>query len=706
MKKVTLLFALLFGFTLTQAQWCGSLSPEETIWQDESLSQEEKETRVAALRKAQKEKFAKWDASSRSGEKADVLIIPVVFHIFHNFGEENISDEQVQDQIRQMNEDFTGTNEAREDVIEEFQDIVGNAEVEFRLATLDPDGNCTNGINRYYEPDTYFSSNGPIQQLKREVGWPSNRYMNAYVVGSISSGGGGRTLGYAQFPGFGDPRTDGIVMVHDAIGAIGTSNPRNAAVTTHEIGHWFGLFHTWGNCAAAGDEAACDCDDGVADTPLTTGHPSVCPLGAVTCNETLDNVQNFMDYSFCFANFTQGQTDRMRGILENDNSRSNLYTQENLVATGADYGINEPPTTLCEAEIEYNNTKTYCVGETVEFIDRSYHNITERTWTFEGGSITTSNEKNPSVTFTSPGVKNVTLEVSNGQTTLSTTVEVFVRGVDERGGFPFADDIEGVDLGSIAQYEVINNSGNVAWRVSDNVSNRGGSKSLFLNNRLSGQGDIDEVISNTIDLSGYSGTEGVDFQFDWAFARTDVSNADRLTLAYSNDCGVTWQSPNRGTLSRSFLSTVDQPTTSNFAPEGEDDWATRTYEIPEELLTENFQFKFTFQNGGGNNIYIDNIRINRSGFTSVSSLDDQMLGFDVYPVPVKGQLNLSFEMRSTEKLEISVLDITGRSMLTLANDEFAKGVHHINSKVDLPAGVYMVRAASEMGMKTKRIIVQ
>ena len=50
--------------------------------------------------------------------------------------------------------------------------------------------------------------------------WPRDSYMNIWVVESIESGGAGITLGYAQFPYFGQASTYGVVIRHDAFGTF------------------------------------------------------------------------------------------------------------------------------------------------------------------------------------------------------------------------------------------------------------------------------------------------------------------------------------------------------------------------------------------------------------------------------------------------------------------------------------------------------
>ena len=161
------------------------------------------------------------------------IIIPVVFHVLHEYGSENISKEQILDQLRTLNEDYKRTNPDTVNTPVPFKPLSGGLDIEFRLATIDPSGNCTDGINRLYTPLT----NNARDNIKSLIYWPRNKYLNIWVVKSIqnSSGSTGTVLGYAQFPSSGSASTDGLVVRADYIGSIGTSN--DGRTLTHEVGH-------------------------------------------------------------------------------------------------------------------------------------------------------------------------------------------------------------------------------------------------------------------------------------------------------------------------------------------------------------------------------------------------------------------------------------------------------------------------------------
>jgi PKD repeat protein len=210
-----------------------------------------------------------------SGGRSAVYIVPVVFHIMHEYGVENITDAQLMNQMDWLNKDFRKRGADTTDIIPQFKPIAGDSKIEFRLANKDPFGNCTNGINRYFSHET---RNGDDNSKLNP--WPRNRYLNVWIVKDISRGG---VAGYAYKPvGASVPYmylVDGIMIKHDYIGSIGTGAIGRNRTLSHEVGHYLGLDHPWGGTNNPG--VACG-DDGVDDTPVT--------MGSSNCNNILEPI--------------------------------------------------------------------------------------------------------------------------------------------------------------------------------------------------------------------------------------------------------------------------------------------------------------------------------------------------------------------------------------------------------------------------------
>ena len=330
--------------------------------------------------------------------------IPVVFHVLHQYGSENISDAQINDQIAIFNRDYNLQNADTSVVIPSFKNLIGNIHFNFALAKKDPAGNCTSGIDRFYDVNT-ASWEGNLSDYAYT--WDPTKYLNIYVVKSIASG----AAGYAYYPGslnYGSDM-DGIVILSTYVGSIGTSMVSHSRALTHEAGHWFNLQHTWGNTNNPG--VACG-DDQVTDTPLTEGFTS-CPVQSASaiCNAGVyENYQNYMDYSYCSVMFTPGQATRMTTAINNGVvGRNNLWSTTNLAATGI------TPLASCAPAANFTaNKQLVCVNQPISFTDLS--NIatpTSWSWVLTGATPSVSSVQNPTVTYSSPGTYPVKLTSSN-----------------------------------------------------------------------------------------------------------------------------------------------------------------------------------------------------------------------------------------------------------------------------------------------------
>ena len=253
---------------------------------------------------------------ARRGPRTTVARIATVVHVLHHTAAENISDAQVRSQIDVLNADFRARNADIDKVPAAFAGRVGDALVEFALATEDPDGRKSSGITRTRTRQTAFD--GDIATLDEEIkvasgapAWPADRYLNLWVC-TLGSG----LLGYAQFPG-GPAARDGVVILNTAFGTTGiVESPFDRGRTaTHEIGHWLNLLHIWGD-----DDLGCRGSDSVADTPNQAGSNGGCPeFPQVSCRNGPhgDMFVNYMDYTddACMFLFTRGQVSRMHAAL-------------------------------------------------------------------------------------------------------------------------------------------------------------------------------------------------------------------------------------------------------------------------------------------------------------------------------------------------------------------------------------------------------
>lgn len=254
-----------------------------------------------------------------------VVTIPVVVHVVYYNSTQNISDAQIQSQLTVLNADFRLLNADAANIPSVFQGAAADCEINFCLATQDPNGNATTGIQRrqttvngfsYTNDGVKFFSSGGLDA------WDRDKYLNLWVC-NISGG----ILGYAQFPG-GPANTDGVVCDYAYFGTIGTATaPFNKGRTaTHEVGHWLNCYHIWGD-----DGTSCNGTDNVSDTPNQADENYGCPsFPQVSCSNgpNGDMFMNYMDYTddACMFMFTNGQKSRMQSLFGGGGSRAALLT--------------------------------------------------------------------------------------------------------------------------------------------------------------------------------------------------------------------------------------------------------------------------------------------------------------------------------------------------------------------------------------------
>ena len=285
-------------------------------------------------------------ARQNNNSSLNVITIPVVVHVIHNGDalgvNENITDAQILSQITVLNQDFgrvAGTPGFN------TNPVGVDTEIQFCLAQRDPNGLFTTGINRYnLGSEASWEIDDINTEIKPQTQWNPNEYLNIWVVNriviTIFGFEIGEILGYAQFPsgsglegleeGTGPANSDGVVIGHRYFGSsdiypAGTYSAPNdkGRTSTHEVGHYLGLRHIWG-------DGGCDVDDFCDDTPRAAEANSGCSIGIDSCPAFpgLDMVENYMDYSndACMNVFTQDQKDRMIAVLTNAQRRATLGT--------------------------------------------------------------------------------------------------------------------------------------------------------------------------------------------------------------------------------------------------------------------------------------------------------------------------------------------------------------------------------------------
>lgn len=326
----------------------------------------------------------------------EIIYIPVIIHIIYKSTDQNLSTDQILSQLKSLNDDYSGANADSKNIPVVFKPYAADTRIRFCLAQVDPQGKRTTGIIRTYTANDAFAATDGMKFSAQggDNAWDSKRYLNIWVC-KLS----GRTLGYATLPGC-PANVDGVVIGYNVFGTIGNlSVPFNKGRTaTHEVGHWLGLKHIWG-------DAVCGSDD-VNDTPTQQyynyGTPTFPHAGNCSPNSDGDMFMNYMDFTddATMNMFTNGQKTRMRALFGNNNLRNSFlasFACDSTLATGGQL----PPAVTSPV-----------VTPTVP------------------SKIVTVLTKSPTKSFAakvypSPAVSSVTIEYVNGSATAVKTINVY-----------------------------------------------------------------------------------------------------------------------------------------------------------------------------------------------------------------------------------------------------------------------------------------
>jgi PKD repeat protein len=716
MKKLIAITTLLLSVlsTASAQHWCGTMNHSE------KLNSERPEIEKEVERKFKEFNNMVHQNEAKGVKNSNHFVIPVVFHVIHKGGSENISFEQIEDQMRSLNEDFAYMNADSTNTPDAFKPYTTNTNIEFRLAQIDPDGNCTQGVTRTLSNLT-SSGNDNVKEL---IQWDPFKYFNVWVVNDIDRDTDyGRILGYAQFPEqlWSNPETDGVIMLDSYCGSIGTASNQVGRTLTHEAGHWLDLRHIWGDGDGCQSDQVNDTPTAeepnfgvcTANFPYKAGTNQGCPTEStnqIISQEFGEMFMNYMDYSddACMNMFTVLQGERMQAAISE--YRSILVSEDNLIATGTNDGYTK---VVCAPTPEFKSDYTYgCPGDAYSFFNTTYNidyaldSIVNYEWTFEGGSPSTSNAVNPeNILFENSGFFNVSLTATNSGGLKTLVKESYITVTDDENNmdFPYIEDF---GYSGFPTYPIENESRN--WVISPQIdptwekTTESYSDALRIRSAtFSREGDRHTIITPTIDLS--EATAPVNAYFDLAYARKNMLTDDVLRVYISQNCGRTWIT--KRTLSNESLITNDGSFVFlPFVP-AEDEWQTEKVSLSTLAGEKNIQIKLEFIGENGNWLYIDNFIVCKEAELALT--ETILKDLNIYPNPSKGDVTIEFELYKEATVGFAVSNIFGA---TVAKEEIK--LNPQNNRIQLKnlypnikAGIYFIQLNYNETTITKKVVI-
>jgi len=687
MKRINFLFiasVLSFGVAFAQSsEPCGTDVIKSRLLQSNPPLHQKKQQF--------EEGVANYINSNSGAERSGPRIIPTVFHIMHKNGPENISKEQVLDALRVINEDFRRTNTDSVNTRAVFKPAAADCNIEFRLATIDPQGNCTDGITRTVFPLTYNANDNAKDASQSGIdAWPTNKYFNIWVVGNIDIGNPG-VIGYAYYPYWGMWDVYGTVISNTWTGTIGTAFGKNGRTLTHEVGHCFGLAHTFddgcgNNCTNSGDN--------VCDTPPSPNPTYGCNTIQNLCSNDMvgpsfyatdvpDQIENYMSYDACQNMFTKGQKLRMEAAFAQVAQIDNLSSAANLLATGVTNPVN-PGT--CALVTDFTTDKyVVCLGSTIQLNSIVQNgNASSYSWQITGPENFSSADPAPAVTFSQPGIYSVQLTASNTSGNYTKTKNNFILILDTIG-INSTEFYDGFDNAPVTnnKWFLQNDSWGNGFAEKNNIG-YSQNTSIWINNFANQLPGRYQIISPAYDISDINDPK---INFKVAYARRSSEDNEILRVWLSNDCGSSWQL--RFAKSKDAIASANM-ISSPFIP-GQGQWNSFTMVVPPSMVgSKNLRLKFMFDSNGGNNLYIDDINI--SAVASVEEAEGALNSLNIYPNPASDILKIDLESNKNTTISFKITDLSGRIILNEDTKEIFAGSNTLSvnlSSQSIANGIYI-----------------
>lgn len=685
---VLVIFITISNLHTTQAQQCATPKKEVQALQDPKIVQQRAQIRAKILQHQQQENSTQV-----------VYTIPVVIHVLYNSPTQNISQQRINEQLQVLNEDFSRQNADASNTPADFLPIAADAQIQFCLATRDPNGQPTTGVTRRATTLTNIGNGSAYYNTAAggQTAWNTNAYLNIWVCAI-----GGGTLGFTYRPGTAPAGADGVVIDYNNFGKTGAQAPYNGGrTTTHEVGHWLDLDHLWG-------AGGCGQDDGIGDTPNQDQGSSGCPTHPVASCGSANMFMNYMDYSndACMNLFTQGQRDRMRATIQA--ARPDLLLSQACVQVANDAGVQivVPSFLVCtdslRAEVDLYNYGTNILQTAMVHYQLDNNPVDSFPWVGNLGSTQSTRLYLP--TFLLSTITAHQLEVWTTQP--NQQVDVASSNDSSKVTFftiqpqalPLTEDFQQTTALPVG-WQVDNLDNGVTWAHRATVG-QSSTASFFMDNwnYQNQTGAIDRLVLPPVTLP--NNTIPV-LQFGLAYALFSPSGyGDTLRVQVSTDCGQTWATVYE--KGGAVLSTVNGTRATAFVPQS-NEWRQESVDLARYRGEEALQLRFEHKSEAENNLYLDNINI--SLLNNTNKITAPSFAARLWPNPSQGQAQLELTLPEANKMvHWRLYNGVGQTLLEQQVIAPKKSQHQL-SLATLPKGLYFLAIQWEGQRQVQQVLV-
>ncbi|MFL5747585.1 MAG: M43 family zinc metalloprotease [Niastella sp.] len=626
--------------------------------------------------------------------EGNVIYVPVIFHIVLT-NPAVITDAQIQAQLDVLNKDFAGMNSDSVNLPAAFKPLFGKSQIQFKLAQRTPDNEPSNGIVRVTTARPVYSTFDiglKYSTLGGDDAWDPGRFLNVWIT-NLSAG---FVLGYSTLPGASVPAEEGIVVHYTTLPADSLTRTNRGRTLTHEAGHFFYLYHIWG------DENGCTGTDFVDDTPNQATLTSGCPGGAIVtdgCSPIAPGIlyQNYMDYTDdpCMSLFTWGQVSRMETALSDFHAgyfTSNGADPVPLFSLDAAVKkITTPDQRVCSATLSpvitlrNRGIETLSSADLYASIDNGPAILTH--W---AGSLLSLDETIitlNTLTIATEGshVLKVVVESPNGHTDLNgandTNTCTFQYYQAVTG--PLTEGFENNTFPA-AGWDIVNPDNTISWERVTGVAKTGNACVVMRNfdYRVIGQRDY-----LRLPIESISNGDSAFLTFQVAAAvKTNPSSPgyirDTLQVLISTDCGATYTSLYKKW--GSALITRSGFSITSFVP-APSEWRKDSVDLSSYINAGPVLLAFMNTTENENNIYLDDIHIYSTnvnpnllakGFMVTPNPATNSLTVQFYPYPLTLKTIILYNSAG-QKIGEQVAQGNGKSSYTFNMSRFASGPYFV-----------------------------